>query len=248
MSSSRSDKETLQQEREKLHVNLLSSVSHDLKTPLASIIGSLEIHQNLKNILSDERKDTLINTAIEEAHRLDDFITNIIDMSKFEQGITLRYEQADISNIVQQAARQVQERSGRVIHTELLPNVIAQVNATWIQRALLLMLKNAVHYTPENIAITVSVSSDTKFFRISVRDYGAGIAKKLLPTLFEKHSRTERKDNTLAGTGLGLPICKAIAQAHGGSILVELPQGGGTVFTLCIPLCQPSDEHKKAPI
>ena len=248
MATATSDQHILQQEREKLHVMLLSSVSHDLKTPLSCIIGSLEIHQQLKATLSADHKDTLINTAIEEARRLDSFITNIIDMSKLESGIAFKREPVSIASLAEQCVLQLEPHmNGRKIGLELLSQVTAEVNAAWISRAITLLLDNALRYTPEEAEITVSVSGDNCAFWIAVRDSGPGISSKLQSGIFQKHTRAERQDSKIAGTGLGLPICKAIIEAHGGSIRME-SSSAGTVFTLALPVTRTHLKQKKAPV
>jgi len=244
-----SEKNTLRQEREKLHVMLLSSVSHDLKTPLACVIGSLEIYQQLKDTLSTEHKDTLINTAIEEARRLDSFVTNIIDMSRLESGIRFKREYVDVGQLVRQCVLKMESRLRR--HEVLLEvpfPVMAGVGASWISRAVIQLLDNAARYTSAGTRISVAVSKDASSCRIVVRDNGKGLSKKIKAGLFNKHARTARKDAT-TGTGLGLPICRAVMEAHGGSIRADTPAGGGTVFTLTLPATfRAARKQKRGPV
>ncbi|HEU5048537.1 MAG TPA: ATP-binding protein [Rickettsiales bacterium] len=235
---STSHQDTLQQEHDKFHAMLLTSVSHDLKTPIACIIGSLDIYQQLKGTLSEERKDILIATAINEARRLDNFITNILDMAKLESGIIFQYENIDIAQLVRQCVHQMESvLSQHPVQLELPRQLMGQVNELWISRVLALLLSNAALYTPADTNILVSVTSDNIACWITIRDYGPGISKKMATTIFQKHHRTMLKDTKVAGTGLGLPICKAIAEKHGGAIRCETPDSGdGTIFTITLPL------------
>jgi len=236
MSAHPSDKKNLQQEHNKLHVMLLSSVSHDLKTPLACVIGSLEIHQHLKDVLSAEHKDTLIATAIEEARRLDSFITNILDMSALENGVHLKRESVDMGQLVRQCVLQMEPRlRHHEMQLELSSGMMTEVSVSWISRAVTLLLNNAAQYTPAKTKIVVTITGDKTLCRITVRDHGPGISKKLRTGIFHKHTRATRQDSKTAGTGLGLPICKAIAEAHGGTIRMHTPSGGGVAFTLTLP-------------
>jgi len=238
MAARPSDKNKLWQEREKLHAMLLSSVSHDLKTPLSCIIGSLEIYQQLKGTLSSEHKDTLINTAIEEARRLDSFVSNILDMSKLESGGRFKYEYVDIGELVRQCVLQMEPRLRQHdVQLALSSRLMVEVNASWINRAVALLLDNAARYTPQGSMIRVMASGDGKSFHIAVRDHGPGIPRKIQTKLFLKHARAARQDAKI-GTGLGLPICKAVADAHGGSIALDTPADGGACFTLTLPLAQ----------
>ncbi len=103
----------LDEEREQLHRQMLSSVSHDLKTPLASIIGSLEVYERMKDKLPEEKKTTLIHVALQEAYRLDNFITNILDMARFENHIVKpHYERTEITAIVSDCLLRLNNRLG----------------------------------------------------------------------------------------------------------------------------------------
>ena len=226
----------MQTAHDNLQTKLLSSISHDLKTPLASIIGALDIYQQLKNTLSEERKEALISTAIKEAIRLDSFITNILDMAKLESNIIFKFDNIDIGGLVRQCAHKMEQHLFKhKLQLELPSLLIVQLNEVWISRALTILLDNAVLYTPENTKIIVSVSSDNEFCKIIVRDYGGGVDDKIKANIFYKNSRTNHSDTKLAGTGLGLPICKLIAQMHGGDITIDTGSNG-TVFNIKLPL------------
>lgn len=247
MPVSTSNKNNPQQIREDLHAMLLSSVSHDLKTPLACIIGSLDIYQHLKDTLSEERKDSLIIAAIKEARRLDSFITNILDMARLESDKAFKYERIDIGQLVRQCVLKMDAvLNQHDVKLELASQVMVDVNELWIARAVTLLLDNAALYTPVNTQILVTVTSDQLACWVAVRDFGPGIPKKIVPALFHKHSRTTQEDTKTAGTGLGLPICKAIAEMHGGAIRCEeAASGDGTVFTITLPVIQKKQKHKE---
>jgi len=238
------------QARDDLHAMLLSSVSHDLKTPLACVIGSLDIYQQLKNTLSEERKNALISTAIKEARRLDSFITNILDMAKLESDILFKYEYVDMGQLVRQCVLRMQPvLSQHDVHLELSLQGMVEVNELWITRALTILLENAALYTQVDTKIVVAAGKEGESCWICVRDYGSGISKRMQSSIFHKHSRAARLDAKIAGTGLGLPICKAIAQRHGGTVCCDIPlSGAGVAFTLTVPLVQSKAKIKKRPV
>jgi two-component system, OmpR family, sensor histidine kinase KdpD len=228
-----------QDERDNIHAMLLSSVSHDLKTPLSCIIGSLEIYQQLNESLSPVRKKDLINTALQEAKRLDSFITNILDMAKLESNVTFKFEPVDMIALIKQSVAKMEIAFSNHILKLILPNIfIATVSELWINRALTALLDNAALYAPKNSDIVVSISRNTPDFSISVRDYGVSIDKEIKKSLFNKSNRAIQQDRKIAGTGLGLPICGIIASRHGGSIKLETPDDGGNIFIMTLPLVQ----------
>lgn len=228
----------LRQEREKVHTMLLSSVSHDLKTPLASVIGSLEIHQRLKHTLSDERRDALIATALAEAQRLDSFITNILDMARLENGVRFNRQRTDLGQLIRQCIRQngLRMRQHDIRFEPPACAVDAEVDASWICRALLLLLDNAAKYTPDHTPITIQLTAESDSCILAVRDYGSGIPEDMKTEIFHKYTRITKQDATVAGTGLGLPICKAVAEGHCGSIRIDNMTDGGAMFSLTLPL------------
>lgn len=231
--------QSMDKEREKMHRQMLSSVSHDLKTPLASIIGSLEIHEKLKEKLSSEKRETLIHTALQEASRLDSFITNILDMAKLETGLVkprpetrqldavIRDCLTRLGNRLRQSAITVAGLSGPLeIHTDV----------TLLCRVLGLLLDNAVKYggTPSVIEMEHGIFKEYCFIR--VRDNGKGVPRSQMKLIFSKYTRFTKQDQQTAGTGLGLAICAEIMRLLGGSIEVANHPGGGAVFTLLLPL------------
>ncbi len=250
MAVSASHKGIPKQTRGDLHAMLLSSVSHDLKTPLACVIGSLEIYQHLKDMLSQERKNALISTAIKEARRLDSFITNILDMARLESDITFKYERVDIGQLVQQCVLKMRPLlEQHEVQLDLPSQVVAEVNEIWITRALTLLLENSTLYAPAGTAISVAVTKDDKACWIAVRDHGPGMSRKMASAIFHKTSRAAYQDAKIAVTGLGLPICKAIAERHGGAIWCEKPSSGdGIVFTIIVPISQKKGKTKKRPV
>lgn len=227
-------------EREHLRSMLLSSVSHDLKTPLASIIGSLRMARSLrrKGKLSDENAIDLENTAIEEAERLESFINNILSMTEIDSGyIKFNTRPCDPKEPLQVARRAVKSRyrnrtvsvevEGQPYEVDLDPMLTAQV----LQN----LLENAAKYSPEGSPVSVQLEYADEVFKLRVRDHGKGIPEDRLATIFDKHERLSFADSQVAGTGLGLAIAKAVMEGQGGSISARNADGGGAEFLLVFP-------------
>ncbi len=228
----------LREDREKLRSMLLSSVSHDLKTPLASIVGALSIYRSQGKKLTPEKREMLIETALEETVRLDSFITNILDMTRLESGkIEFRREWHPIKDIIQRVARRLEHRLKKhplTIHTSTPIEIFS--DGMMIEQVLQNVLDNAGKYTQPGTKISIGwKGDDTTGFACEVRDFGNGIPATKLESVFDKYARLQKQDSQVAGTGLGLAICKAMMEGLGGSITASNHPEGGAVFTLYLP-------------
>ncbi|MBX7147206.1 MAG: DUF4118 domain-containing protein [Alphaproteobacteria bacterium] len=226
------------EEREKLRSMLLSSVSHDLKTPLASVIGALSVVMSMRAKLSEEQCNILMNTALEEAQRLDSFITNILDMTRLESGdIDFKKEWESSKIILKNIAKRLRHRMGQhmlVIHS--IPQDIAIFqDITLIEQVLQNLLDNAVKYTAPGTKIEISYGVRGRKFFFEIRDHGQGISPESLDKIFDKYARLNQTDKKVAGTGLGLAICKSIMMLQDGDIVASNHPDGGAVFTIYIP-------------
>jgi two-component system, OmpR family, sensor histidine kinase KdpD len=228
----------LREERERLRSKLLSSVSHDLKTPLSGIIGALSVHQSLGARLPPERRTDLLETALEEAYRLDSFITNILDMTRLESGkIEFRQEWHDVPSLIHQVSKRLEHRLRRhVLIVQPFPSgVEVFMDVMMTEQVLQNVLDNACKYTPAGTRIELGFRADEQGFFIEVRDRGRGLPADKLQQVFDKYARLQKEDTQVAGTGLGLSICKAIMEAQGGSITATNHPDGGAVFILFLP-------------
>lgn len=229
----------IRDEREKLRSMLLSSVSHDLKTPLAGIIGSLGVHRSIGDKLTPERRAELLSDALEEAQRLDSFITNILDITRLESGrVEFHLEWHDINTIVSQVAKRMQHRlqARRLVIVPCTDMIEVYMDPTMTEQILQNLLDNACKYTPDGTQITVTSYVREGFgLCCDVRDNGKGIPENKLDTVFDKYARLHKEDTQVAGTGLGLSICKVVMEAQGGWITANNHPDGGAVFTFCFP-------------
>ena len=227
----------LQHEKEQLRTMLLSSVSHDLKTPLASIIGSLDVYESLNAKLSEENKKTLLQTAHDEAVRLDNFITNILDMAKLESGsVKINKSWVSLSSVLDKGLSTISPRfKGRQIFNETAKsNIEINVEPTLLTRALVNIFDNISKYTPQGSNMFISSKTTDQGLSITISDEGPGIEEGMLEEIFNKYTRVKHQDAKIAGTGLGLPIARFILRAHGGDITAA-NQDNGMLFNITLP-------------
>jgi two-component system sensor histidine kinase KdpD len=229
---------TLDQERERIHRQMLSSVSHDLKTPLASIIGSLEAYQKVKEKLPPEKLLQLITIALQEAHQLDGFISNILDMAKLEnQLVKPQKDEIEVGNLIRQTITRLSARLDHAKITVMAQNGALRIlsDATLLGRVVGLVLDNAAKYGGPNPAVTIRYGKNEAQAWIEIQDDGKGIPEKNLELIFSKYTRFEKLDHHGVGTGLGLAISREIMALLGGTITAA-NLGYGALFTLRLPV------------
>lgn len=234
-------------ETEKLQTALFNSISHDLRTPLASITGSLS------SILDDNLDPTaqreLLKTAHEEAQRLNRLVGHLLDMSRLEAGaLKLSRQLCDVQDIIGAALQRLDKMLlNRHINTELPANLpLVSLDFVLVVQALINVLDNAAKYSPPYSPIDIRAALNGEWLEIQIGDRGVGILPEDLTRVFNKFYRGQRPIFTSvtngkqgdwpSGTGLGLSISSGITEAHGGHISAENRPGGGTLITLKFPL------------
>lgn len=224
--------ENFEQERERIHREMLSAVSHDLKTPLASIIGSLEVYDKLKAKLNEEKKHTLLKTALDEAYRLDNFITNILDMARLENKmVRIKKEHIHLKSVLSDCITKLGYKTAGVKIEIEGDDFVVDSDSNMLCRALYLVVENAVrHNTNEKPSVKIIFSGNTKSYSIRIEDNGPGIPEAKIKEIFSKYTRISRKDHQNAGTGLGLAICRQIATMLGGTVTASNIKDGGASF------------------
>jgi two-component system sensor histidine kinase KdpD len=233
----------VREEREKLRAMLLSSVSHDLKTPLASIIGSLSLYRRLRrtNRLEQGTADELTETALEEAQRLDSFITNILDMTRIESGdIQFESEWVSPEQLIKNVEKRLRQRLHHH-HLHVVPSdekLHVQLDPMMTEQILQNIIDNAAKYSPKHTTITVSYGPQDGGFAYKVKDEGPGIPEDKKEAIFDKYERLRQSDSQVAGTGLGLAISRAVLEKQGGHISVRNHEKGGAEFSLWFPHCR----------
>jgi two-component system sensor histidine kinase KdpD len=224
-------------ESERLRSSVLSTVSHDLRTPVASIQGCAESLLESERAIAPETRRELLRTIADESRRIDGMISNLLDMTRLEgDGLRLNRVPLPVDEIVGSALSAMETRlSGRPVHVDI-PSNIAFVSADemLIQHVLLNLLENAIKYSPEGSAIEIQAREESNAVVLEVADRGAGLAPGEEPLVFEKFHRG-REGRKTGGVGLGLAICKAIVEAHGGRIAARNNSHGGASFAATLP-------------
>lgn len=226
-------------EAQRLHDALLHSISHALRTPLASIIGSLSTLMDPgEQQLDQATRSDLLETAREEAERLNGLVGNLLDMTRLESGhLKLTMDWYDLEDVIGaalgQTAGNLKGRPIQVRVEEGLP--LVPLDQVLIVQVLDNLLNNAVKYSPPGSPISVFVRQADGAVAVLVADRGVGISPAECERVFDKFYRVERAGNP-SGTGLGLAICKGIVEAHGGRIWMSPRTGGGAEITFTLPL------------
>jgi two-component system sensor histidine kinase KdpD len=227
-------------ESERLRSALLTSISHDLKTPLASVLGAASTMRDLAGGLSDQEKRDLLATVIDESERLNRFIANLLDMTKLESGaIVPNTARHDIVEIVGSALR----RAGKIlarhkISLELAPDLpMLELDAVLFEQSLFNLLDNAAKYAPADTTISIRSSRDKDMILLDIIDEGEGIPKSELESVFDKFYRAQKGDHVRPGTGLGLAISRGFVEAmHGTITAANRSDRSGAVLTIRLPV------------
>jgi two-component system sensor histidine kinase KdpD len=225
-------------ESEKLHKAVLDSVSHDLRTPLASITGAVTSLLGKGAAYDEKTTGILLDTIREGALRMNRFVANLLDMARLESGILkLNREWCDVQDIVGVALREVRETlREHVVWVDIPPGLpLIKADFALIEHVMINLLENAGKYTPPKSRITLSARAHDKTLLVAFGDEGPPVPPSERARIFEKFHRL-RQSGGPGGTGLGLSICKGIIEAHGGTIGVEPSLEGGNRFVFSLPL------------
>ena len=227
-------------EADRLRNALLTSISHDLKTPLAGVLGAAETLGTLSDVLNKQERADLIATVIGEAERLNRFIANLLDMTKLESGAVVPNAALhDLGEIIGSAL----ERASKILaqhRVELglardLPMV--EVDPVLFEQLLFNLLDNAAKYAPAGTTIRIQSWRDRDMVGLQVLDEGEGIPPTDLERIFDKFYRVQKADHVRAGTGLGLAISRGFMEAmHGTITAANRTDRGGAVFTITLPI------------
>jgi two-component system sensor histidine kinase KdpD len=228
----------MRMESETLRTSLLSAISHDLRTPLASIVGAASTLVEEDALLQTADRQELSRSIYDEAQRLSNLANNILDMARLDAGQTpLNRDWYPLNEIISGALLRLNKRlEGRYIHSKLPKELcLVRLDAVLIEQVIVNLLDNAAKYTPINTAIELIAELTPHTLKIIVADRGEGIANGEEQKLFDKFYRVQR-EGTQSGVGLGLSICKAIINAHGGVIGASNREGGGAEFYFILPI------------
>jgi two-component system, OmpR family, sensor histidine kinase KdpD len=227
---------SLRIETEQLRNALLSSVSHDLRTPLGVVTGATSalLEENVPK--SEATRRELLKTAHEEALRLTRLVRNLLDMTRLEAGaLKVHTDLQSVEEIIGAALDRIDDRlRGREVRTDVPADLpLVPFDAILIEQVLINLLENATKYTPPGSPIDVSARARETEVEITVADRGPGVATADAERVFDKFYRVREAEG--GGVGLGLTICRGIVAAHGGRIWVEQREGGGAAFRFTLP-------------
>src|SRR5215475_11195379 len=227
-------------ESERLRSALLTSISHDLKTPLASVLGAASTMRDLAGALSDTEKRDLLATVIDESERLNRFIANLLDMTKLESGaIVPNTALHDVGEIVGSALRRASKiLAGHKVSLELAADLpMLELDAVLFEQVLFNLLDNAAKYSPLDTTISIRSFREKAFVSLLVADEGAGIPPTELESVFDKFYRAQKGDHVRPGTGLGLAISRGFVEAMNGRIsAANRSDRSGAVLTVRLPI------------
>jgi two-component system, OmpR family, sensor histidine kinase KdpD len=223
-------------ETERLRNSLLSSVSHDLRTPLATITGAATTILENGAKLDDRTRRGLLESVREEAERLNRLVQNLLEMTRLESGaLQLRKEWHPLEEVIGAAlGRLAKELADRRVETRVPPDLpLVPIDDVLVEQVLVNLLDNAVKYTPGGSPIRIMATSSGEAITVEVADRGPGLPRGEEDRVFEKFYRGVPGGR---GAGLGLAICQGIVKAHGGNIWAQNLPEGGVAFLFTLPL------------
>ncbi len=227
---------------EKLKSDFIANVSHELRTPVAMLQGYSEAI--LDGVVeSDEEKNEMIRIIYDESQRMGRLVKDLLDLARMESGhMTLHKEEMPFNFVIDRMTQKfMQVAKEKHVHlsfqTELADDIWVSLDEDRIEQVLTNLIDNAIRHTPEGQSVTVFVTNELSYVKVSVQDTGIGIPQEDLPYVFERFYKADKaRTRKKGGTGLGLAITKNIVEAHKGNIKVESEVGKGTAFTFYLPM------------
>ncbi len=228
----------VQRAAEGLRSALLASVSHDLRTPLVSVIGSLSAMRELAGQLDAENHAQLVNTALQEAERLNRLIQNLLDATRLAQGgLALQLTAVAVDEVLHDAVGRLGDAVRERIVFELQPGLpAARADRGLLGQAITNLVENALKYSPPGSQVRLHSEEHAGRIEIAVLDQGPGIAAEEQARIFDLFYRAEQRDSGVTGSGLGLAICKGFIEAMGGLINVHSGAVQGSRFVISLPI------------
>jgi len=226
---------------EELRSGLLSTVSHDLRTPLAAITGAATALRDGPPLSIDQRGE-MLGTIVEEAERLERLVGNLLDMTRLDSGtVEPKREWVPLVEVVGGALTRLERRlAGRPVKVDIPEDLpLAWVDPVLLQQLFLNLFENALKYTADDAPLDVKATREGGTLLVEVADRGPGIPPGEEERIFERFHRGPQAGGPHHGAGLGLPIARAIAQVHGGRLTAANRPGGGAVFRLALPAGDP---------
>jgi two-component system, OmpR family, sensor histidine kinase KdpD len=229
-------------ETERMRSSLLSSVSHDLRTPLAVIAGTTSTLLEMGESADHATRDALLSEVYDESNRLTRLVENLLSMTRLESGVLVIDKQwFPVEDVIGSALRRLRkEIDGRPINKHLPAELpLVPLDGVMIEQVLFNLIDNALKYSPADSLIDVAARTEGENVIIDIADRGPGLAPGEAEQVFEKLFRGAAAKSGGRGAGLGLAIARAVVEAHGGRIWAANRAGGGSVFSFSLPLATP---------
>lgn len=243
------DRARLAAEADRLRSALLTSISHDLKTPLSGVMGAAGTLKDYGPSLGEEDRAELLTTIVDESERLGRFIANLLDMTRLESGatepnISLHFLGDIVGSALRRAEKVLTKRPVDVAMPQDLP--MLKVDPVLLEQVLFNLLDNAAKYAPSASRVRIEAWLDHAEVALRISDEGAGIPPEDLERIFDSFYRVRKQDHVTAGTGLGLSICRGFVEALGGTIVASnRTDRSGAVFTIRLPVAGDVDSTDK---
>lgn len=224
-------------ESERLFTTLLNSISHELRTPIATINGASGSLLSAQTSGDVATRDQLARDIRDAAERLNRLVANLLDMSRLESGrLTLKLEWCDVGDVIGVAVKQIDRcLADRPLSINQAPGLpLVRMDFVLMEQVLVNLLDNACAYTPPGTAIEIVAARQGTALIVAVTDHGPGIAAADIDHIFGKFFRASGVST--GGTGLGLSICRGLVEAHGGELMAENAPGAGARFTIRLPI------------
>ena len=229
-----------------MRANLLRAISHDLRTPLTSIIGSSTVYLENEAHLTDIEKKSLVSHILEDSNWLLNMVENLLSVTKITGGATnLKKQDEIIEEIVGEAVGRIRKRFPDSVVNVSVPEemLIVPMDATLIEQVLINLMENAIRHSGSTAPIGVKVSRKKSGAVFTISDNGKGIDPSRIPDIFDGKTQHGSSDSS-RGIGIGLSICKSIILAHDGKIFAKNNLNGGASFTFVLPMKGESDYAK----
>lgn len=239
----------LLQESERLHTTLLNSISHELRTPIATITGIADILASPAAKTAGAARQALLSDVRDAAQRLNHLVENLLDMSRLDAGrLQIKRDWCVVSDVVGVAVQQLQGcLAQRPLTLAIPPDLpLVQMDFMLMEQVLINLLHNVCNYTPPGSPVEIGAKIADGWLWLTVADRGPGIPAELLERIFDKFYRVP--GTATGGTGLGLSICRGLVHAHGGELLAANRPDGGAIFTIQLPAAAAPPPVKEADI
>lgn len=235
------EKNRMQIQTERLRSSILAALSHDVRTPLTVLYGLADTLTLPQQDLPESARETACAIR-DQAMRLNNMVNNLLDMARLHAGqVQLRKEWQPIEEVIGASIKlSGADFQGHAVKVHLADGLpLIEFDAVLLERVFCNLLENAAKYSPPNTNIELSVSSDGTEAVINVCNAGEGFPKDKLMQVFEPFERGNAKNNAGGGVGMGLAICRAVVEAHGGKIAASNPTSGGACVRFTLPLGEP---------